>query len=135
MVFYIYIYIYILINKLSLKYKKVPKIIFDKLKYSESVLNLLGKTEIIQKTSYQDIVSYYSAEINNWTGLQIAKLNSIPTTFNDYLSRSKNWLNGRRTSKFFNGFFPELIIYAMNVYTYIYISMNTYIIKYLYIKL
>eukprot|EP01084_Bolivina_argentea_P291956 501843_1 len=50
--------------------------------------------------------------IQNWNGLNTNQMRSVPKSFQDYETRAKNWLNGRRAINYAQSLFPEMMLCA-----------------------
>ena len=55
----------------------------------------------------------YMSYIYEWNGLTLSA--KIPSTYKDYERKARNWLNGRRSSKYSNNLFVDMIHSALNV--------------------
>ena len=55
----------------------------------------------------------YISYIYEWKGLTSAS--KIPTTYREYQAKSRNWLNGRRSKKYSDTLFVDLIQSVINV--------------------
>lgn len=65
----------------------------------------------------------YISYIYEWNGLTQAS--KIPTTYRKYQSKARNWLNGRRSKKYSNTLFVDMIQSVLNVEFYTYINIQS----------
>merc|ERR1719464_1724720 len=50
--------------------------------------------------------------IENWNGLNMNQMRSLPKSLQEYENRAKNWLNGRRAINYAQTLFPEILLCA-----------------------
>ena len=60
-----------------------------------------------------NIMKQYISYIYKWNGLTSAS--KIPTTYREYQSKARNWLNGRRAKKYSDTLFVDMIQSILNV--------------------
>ena len=63
-------------------------------------------------TSYSYIVSEplkYLNFLSEWSGIKTRNTSTQPTTYIEFESKAKNWLNGRRAPNYGNTLFPDMI--------------------------
>ena len=58
----------------------------------------------------------YISFIYEWNGLTSSS--KIPTTYKNYQSKARNWLNGRRSKKYSNTLFVDMIESTYNVWLF-----------------
>ena len=71
--------------------------------------NMEFKYDVINTDKMKEYISY----IYEWDGLTSTA--KIPPTYKDYESKARNWLNGRRSKKYSNNLFVDMIHSALNV--------------------
>lgn len=59
-----------------------------------------------------DNAAYHLSFLYSWKGLRSEKLMAMPSKYEEFVFKSKNWVCGRRAPNYANTLFPEMIINA-----------------------
>ena len=77
--------------------------------FNDNSMNIDFKYGVIDTTRMKEYLSF----IYEWNGLTSSA--KIPSTYKDYETKARNWLNGRRSTKYSNNLFFDMIHSALNV--------------------
>ena len=77
---------------------------------------LFGDDDNTLKFEYENIstekMEKYVSYIHKWNGVSSA---NTPTTYKQYETKARNWLNGRRAKKYSDSLFVDMIQSSLNV--------------------